>query len=68
MLLNYKPLFVRITQDMDTTHTHKIKKNRLKQEGYNVTDPVYVLLPKATNYTLLTDTLRKEINQGLYTF
>ena len=62
------PLFVRISKGMETTHTHKIKKNKLKTEAFNVADPVYVLLPKTDRYQEMTATIRAAVNEGTYVF
>ncbi|MBT33896.1 MAG: long-chain-acyl-CoA synthetase [Thalassobius sp.] len=62
------PVFVRICKEIETTATHKIKKFPLQQESFNCTDQVFVMLPSSKNYVLLTDKIRAEIEQGIYSF
>ena len=65
------PKFLRIQEDFDYTATHKIKKVKLKKEGFDpgqVTDPLYVLLPHESAYRPLTGELYAEILDGKYRF
>jgi len=65
------PLFLRMTPELERTHTHKIKKSNLKQEGFDpgkVKDPVYVLLPGEKNYQKLTPDIFNAICTGQYAF
>ena len=62
------PIFIRVKEEMDVTHTHKIKKFDLKQEGFNCDDRIFVLLPKSNDYVPMDKQLRKEINMGAYIF
>ncbi|PIE99909.1 MAG: long-chain-acyl-CoA synthetase [Maribacter sp.] len=62
------PIFIRLKDDINLTHTHKIKKINLKKEGFNCADPIYVLLPKSDAYTQMDKTLLDEINSGVYIF
>ncbi|HMB64098.1 MAG TPA: long-chain-acyl-CoA synthetase [Eudoraea sp.] len=58
------PVFIRLKNEINITHTHKIKKFDLKNEGFNCKDPMYVMLPKTNTYIELNEHLRKEINAG----
>jgi len=43
----------------------------MKKVGFNINetkDPIYILLPKSSEYTLLTDEIYKELNLGKYRF
>lgn len=62
------PIFIRIKDDIDFTHTHKMKKFDLKKEGFNCIDPIYVLLPKSETYIPMNKNLLDEINAGAYIF
>ncbi|MFD2726775.1 long-chain-acyl-CoA synthetase [Hyunsoonleella rubra] len=62
------PIFIRVKDEMDFTHTHKIKKSDLKKEGFNCDDEVYVMLPKSNSYVGLDDNLLNIINNGAYIF
>ncbi|MCB0502245.1 MAG: long-chain-acyl-CoA synthetase [Bacteroidetes bacterium] len=64
------PVFVRICDQLEVTHTQKIKKADLKKEGYdcNSQDTIYVLLPKSKVYQILDDSLLKDILSGKYHF
>lgn len=65
------PIFLRIQQQMETTGTFKYSKNKLKEEGFNpnvLNEPVYVLLPNTTEYTLITTEIYHNIQQGQYRF
>lgn len=62
------PIFIRIKNEISFTHTHKIKKFDLKNEGFNCTDDVYVMLPKSKNYKLINEVLLNEINTGSHIF
>ena len=65
------PKFIRFTEKFDTTATLKIQKGGLKKEGYDLTklnDPIYVLLPNASDYTLLTKEIYKKIMNAGFNF
>ena len=65
------PKFVRIQKDFEYTATHKIKKVSLKMEGYDidkVKDPLFVLLPGASEYQPLTRERYLKIMAGEYRF
>ena len=63
------PIFIRLKDTINLTHTHKIKKNDLKVDGFHCDkDDVYVMLPKGNSYTLLNESLLKKIEAGDLTF
>lgn len=65
------PIFLRIREQMETTGTFKHKKSDLKDEAYKldkVTDPVYVLLPGASEFVRLTPEIQQGIDGGQYRF
>ncbi len=62
------PLFVRFCDELETTATHKIKKYRLKQEGFDTADPVYVMLPGAKWYVRLEGAVLAGVRNGAYKF
>ncbi|WP_111656905.1 long-chain-acyl-CoA synthetase [Isoalcanivorax indicus] len=66
------PVFLRISYDaVETTGTFKYQKNRLKEEGYDLSrqdNPLYVLLPGQIDYQPLTAELAAEINGGEHRF
>ena len=65
------PKFVRFKDKFETTGTHKIKKTRLRDEGFDpvkVPGPLYVLLPGSEDFVPLTTALYDEIADGAYRF
>ena len=62
------PLFIRFCKNIETTATHKIKRYRLQNEGLDITDPVYVLLPKTKYYVPVDKSIHEGIKQGIYSF
>ncbi len=65
------PKFVRIQKDFEYTPTHKIKKANLKMEGFDINkvkDPLFVLLPGASEYQPLTGDIYVKIMAGGYRF
>jgi citronellyl-CoA synthetase len=65
------PKFVRFTPKLNTTATLKIQKGGLKREMYDITktkDPIYVLLPNNSEYTLLTTEIYSKIMNAVYNF
>ena len=63
------PLFVRFVPDFEWTATHKIKKTKLKTEGYDpsqVKEGVYVLLPGSEGYVALSNEIYLDIVAGKY--
>jgi citronellyl-CoA synthetase len=65
------PIFLRLMQRLETTSTHKIRKNILQKQGFApaaVTDPMYVLLPGASTYTPLTPEVYQDVMRGRFKF
>jgi len=65
------PMFLRFKDELDQTLTMKVKKDKLKTDGYDIekiSDPVFVLLPDESVYIPLTADIRDKINKGLYRF
>ncbi|MHA1981804.1 MAG: AMP-binding protein, partial [Promethearchaeota archaeon] len=65
------PKFVRFICELSTTSTFKIKKSKMKEEGFDIkkiTDPIYVLLPNRKEYTLLAEEIYKNIELCKYRF
>ncbi len=63
------PVFIRISDKIATTGTHKYKKTGIRDEGYDITrisDPVYVWLPGSDAYVELTEQIYSDINNGKY--
>ena len=62
------PIFIRLRDEIDFTHTHKIKKFDLKKESFICDDDVYVMLPKTNKHVLINKNLLNEINAGGHIF
>lgn len=65
------PKFVRFKKEFETTGTYKIKKNTMRDEGFDpnrVEGPVFVLLPGRDTYEPLTNKLYQDILNGKYRF
>jgi len=65
------PLFIRFVDDFEKTATHKIKKTKLKNEGYNpvsIKNDLYVLLPEKDSYVPLTEAIYNQIMNNKYKF
>ncbi|MCP4751922.1 MAG: long-chain-acyl-CoA synthetase [Proteobacteria bacterium] len=65
------PRFLRIKTEFETTPTFKIKKNPLRDEGFDlgeISDPLYVVLPGDNTYQPLTEQLFAEIKEGKFRF
>lgn len=65
------PRFVRLTSELETTATLKIKRNALRSEGFDPresSDPLYVLMPGRTEYQPMTAELHEEIVGGKHRF
>lgn len=65
------PVFIRLSEGMDTTGTFKHKKAPLKDAGFDLAkqdNPVYVWLPKADSYVPLTADIQKDIESGEYRY
>ncbi len=65
------PRFVRCKTEFETTQTFKIKKSRLKEDGFRpdkTEEHVYVLLPHDHEYKRVTKDLYEDILSGKYRF
>ena len=65
------PVFIRIQTELEVTGTFKHRKVDLKKEGFVITqmeEPVYVWLPRATEYVLVDENLHDEIQKSKYRF
>jgi citronellyl-CoA synthetase len=65
------PLFIRFLSELSTTNTYKIPKSDMKKDGFDIiktNDPIYVLLPNQSEYTLLTEEVYSKIINGSYRF
>ena len=62
-----RPVFLRVTPEMETTGTFKLKKTGLRKEGYDpaqVEDPLYVLKPGREQYEPLDDAFYQRIREA----
>lgn len=63
-----RPVFLRIKRgELDVTGTMKMVKGELRKEGYDinqVTEPIYVMKPGASNYELLDEAYYEVIKTG----
>ncbi|KAJ8384630.1 hypothetical protein AAFF_G00199620 [Aldrovandia affinis] len=62
-----QPVFLRISPQVDTTGTFKIKKTRLQKEGFDPrhsTDRIYFLNSRAGHYEAVNDDLFRAIVEG----
>ena len=65
------PYFVRFLSELSTTATHKIPKSNMKKIGFDITntnDPIYVLLPKSSEYIPLIEKIYTDIINEKYRF
>jgi citronellyl-CoA synthetase len=65
------PIFIRFLSELSTTSTYKIQKFDKKKVGFNITktnDPVYVLLPKTSNYTRISKEIYENLLNEKYKF
>ncbi|MFW9880160.1 MAG: hypothetical protein ACFFG0_44360 [Candidatus Thorarchaeota archaeon] len=65
------PIFVRFLSKLSITNTYKIPKSDMKKVGFNISkteDPIYVLLPERSGYTLLTEEIHSNIINKKYRF
>ena len=65
------PHFIRFLSELSTTATHKIPKSNMKKAGFDITntdDPIYVLLPKSSEFILLTEKIYTDIINEQYSF
>ena len=62
-----RPVFIRISQEAETTGTFKFKKINLVKAGFdpaNIDDPLYVSVPKEDEYKAITADVYEEILAG----
>ncbi|WP_027522218.1 long-chain-acyl-CoA synthetase [Bradyrhizobium sp. Ec3.3] len=62
-----RPVFIRISHELDATETFKQKKNQLAREGFDpgaITDPLYVMEPKLGAYIALDQQVHAQIVDG----
>jgi citronellyl-CoA synthetase len=65
------PIFLRFQSNISITSTFKLKKVKLKKQGFNIEkieDPLYVMLPGESEYTLLTNKVYNKIQNQIYKF
>jgi citronellyl-CoA synthetase len=65
------PVFLRISQEMETTGTFKYKKTDLKKAGFDlakVKDPIWVCLPNERCFQLMNESLQKSVEQGEFRY
>ncbi len=62
-----RPVFIRIISEVDTTGTFKLKKNELREEGYDINkhgDEIYFMMPNTDQYKKLDREWNDRINSG----
>ena len=62
-----RPVFIRILKDLPTTSTHKMQKNKLKSEAFNVSEisePIFVKKPGQDEYARLNSDFHRMIMEG----
>ncbi|XP_065100703.2 long-chain fatty acid transport protein 1a [Paramisgurnus dabryanus] len=62
-----RPVFLRISPEVDTTGTFKIQKTRLQREGFDprlTTDKIYFLNPRAGRYELMNEDQYNAFEEG----
>ena len=65
------PIFLRFKSNLSTTPTFKLKKVKLKKEGFdleNIEDPLFIMLPGEAEYVTLTKEIYENIQKGQYKF
>ena len=65
------PIFLRFKSKLTTTATFKLKKVKLKEEGFNfeeVNDPMYVILPDESDFIPLKKEIYDNIQNRVYKF
>ncbi len=65
------PVFLRISEEVDTTGTFKHKKAPLKEKGFDLNkhnSSIYVWLPKSQEYVPLCKDLQGKIEEGHYQY
>ena len=63
-----RPVFVRVTPELETTGTFKLKKNELREEAFHLDkvsdDKIFVRKPKSDSYVSLDEEYYQVISQG----
>ena len=62
-----RPVFIRVQPDLEVTGTFKLLKTELRKTGYNpgaTSDPLYVMKPRASTYTLLDADYYQVLSSG----
>ncbi|MGY3429068.1 MULTISPECIES: long-chain-acyl-CoA synthetase [Bradyrhizobium] len=62
-----RPVFIRISRELDATETFKQKKGELAREGFDpgaISDPLFMLDPKTGAYVALDAETYAQINEG----
>ncbi|KAI1886507.1 hypothetical protein AGOR_G00196460 [Albula goreensis] len=62
-----RPVFLRLSPQVDTTGTFKIQKTRLQREGFDPrhsTDRIYFLNSRAGRYEPMDEELHRAIEEG----
>ena len=65
------PIFLRFKPELKTTATFKLKKVKLKKEGFNIEkidDQMYVILPNESEFSPLTQEIYENIQNRSYKF
>ena len=65
------PIFLRFKSNLSITPTFKLKKVKLKKEGFDsekIEDPLYIMLPGESEYTPLTKKIYKSIQNQKFRF
>ncbi|MHA2390681.1 MAG: long-chain-acyl-CoA synthetase [Promethearchaeota archaeon] len=65
------PIFLRLKSDLSTTHSFKLKKLKLKEEGFDleqIEDPLYIMLPDESEYKPITKEIYEKIISQAYNF
>lgn len=62
-----RPVFVRISRELDATETFKQKKGDVAREGFDpaaISDPLFMLDPKSGAYIVLDAEVHARVNEG----
>ncbi|CAF0927905.1 unnamed protein product [Didymodactylos carnosus] len=66
-----RPIFIRLTEQIEMTGTFKVKKTTYQDESYDITrtnDEIYYLNPSTKMYQRVTNDIYEKINQGKIKF
>jgi fatty-acyl-CoA synthase len=62
-----RPVFLRLSEESDTTSTFKFKKTNLVKAGFdpaNISEPIYFANPATGKYEKVTPEIFKKISSG----